>query len=107
MTILSAILSLLHVTERASEPVDIAVTLDALAGAYEAQHGMLLDWRHSVVDLMRLLDIDSSLENRRELATELSYPGNIEATGAMNMWLHREIMRRVAENGGKVPEELL
>jgi hypothetical protein len=103
VTILTRILELLHCAEPQPEPVDIAHTLDALADKADQR----LDWRHSVVDLMKLLDMDSGLDARRELAEELHWPGDPSAAGAMNVWLHKEIMRRVAENGGKVPAELL
>lgn len=86
-----------------AEPVDIAPILDDLA----AKAGQKLDWRHSVVDLMKALDMDSSLDARTELASELSYPGDPANVSAMNVWLHTEIMRRVRDNGGKVPDELL
>ena len=65
-----------------------------------------LNWRTSIVDLMKLLDIDSSLDNRKELATELGYSGDKDGSAEMNIWLHREVMRRLAANGGKVPAGL-
>lgn len=65
-----------------------------------------LNWRTSIVDLMKLLGIDSSLDNRKELATELGYTGNKDGSAEMNIWLHREVMRQLAANGGKVPASL-
>ncbi|HET9355486.1 MAG TPA: DUF3597 domain-containing protein [Sphingomicrobium sp.] len=65
-----------------------------------------LNWRSSIVDLMKLLDIDSSLDNRKELATELGYTGDKDGSAEMNIWLHKEVMRRLAQNGGKVPAGL-
>jgi hypothetical protein len=65
-----------------------------------------LDWRRSIVDLMKLLDLDSSLSARKELAKELNYTGDMNDSGSMNMWLHKQVMRKLAENGGKVPEDL-
>ena len=65
-----------------------------------------LDWRHSIVDLMKLLDLDSSLSARKELAQELHYSGDMNDSAAMNVWLHKQVMQKLAENGGKVPEEL-
>lgn len=65
-----------------------------------------LNWRTSIVDLMKLLDIDSSLDNRKELASELGYTGAKDGSAAMNIWLHKEVMRRLAANGGKVPAGL-
>lgn len=65
-----------------------------------------LNWRTSIVDLMKLLDLDSSLDNRKELATELGYTGAKDGSAEMNMWLHREVMRQLAATGGKVPAAL-
>ena len=65
-----------------------------------------LNWRTSIVDLMKLLDLDSSLDNRKELAEELGYTGDKDGSAEMNIWLHREVMRRLAQNGGKVPAGL-
>ena len=84
-------------------PVDIAAVLDGMA----ARHGEKLDWKHSIVDLMKLVGMDSSLAERKELATDLKYTGDMNDSATMNMWLHKEVMRKLAENGGKVPAELL
>ena len=65
-----------------------------------------LNWRTSIVDLMKLLDIDSNLDNRKELATELGYPGEKNGSAEMNIWLHKAVMTKLAENGGKVPAGL-
>ena len=65
-----------------------------------------LNWRTSIVDLMKLLDMDSSLADRKELATELGYTGATDGSAEMNMWLHKEVMRQLAANGGKVPASL-
>ena len=65
-----------------------------------------LNWRSSIVDLMKLLDIDSSLDNRKELATELGYTGDKDGSAEMNIWPHKEVMRRLAQNGGRVPSNL-
>jgi Domain of unknown function (DUF3597) len=64
------------------------------------------DWRHSIVDLMKLLDLDSSLAARKQLAQELRYSGDTSDSAAMNMWLHKQVMIKLAENGGKVPDDL-
>ena len=82
--------------------VDIAAVMDKLADASPED----LDWRTSIVDLMKLLKLDSSLTARKQLASELHYTGSTKDTAAMNMWLHREVMLKLAENGGKVPAEL-
>jgi hypothetical protein len=86
----------------AAAPVDVEAVLTGLA----AGKGQRLDWRHSIVDLMKLLDLDSSLANRKELAEELGYAGPKDGSAEMNLWLHRAVMRRLAEHGGRVPEDL-
>ena len=83
-------------------PVDVAAIMDNLAG----QSSERLDWRRSIVDLMKLLNLDSSLAARKELAQELSYTGDMNDSASMNVWLHKQVMTKLAENGGKVPDEL-
>ena len=87
----------------ASAPVDVAAILDAAVKA----SGQKLDWKHSIVDLMKALDLDSSLSARKELADELNYTGDKNDSATMNVWLHKALMKALAENGGKVPAELL
>ena len=82
--------------------VDVEKVLNERA----AQNKQKLDWRHSIVDLMKLLDLDSSQTARKQLATELKYDGDMNDSAKMNMWLHKHVMRRLAENGGKVPDDL-
>ena len=65
-----------------------------------------LNYKTSIVDLMKLLGMDSSLENRKELATELGYTGDKDGSAEMNIWLHKQVMRQLAEHGGKVPANL-
>jgi hypothetical protein len=65
-----------------------------------------LNYRSSIVDLMKLLGMDSNLENRKELATELGYKGPTDGSAEMNIWLHKEVMRQLAAHGGKVPANL-
>jgi hypothetical protein len=84
-------------------PVDIAAVLDRMAAAHHEK----LDWKHSIVDLMKLVGMDSSLAERKELAEDLKYTGDMHDSAKMNMWLHKEVMRKLAENGGKVPADLL
>jgi hypothetical protein len=72
-----------------------------------AANGQKLDWRHSIVDLMKLVGMDSSLAARKELAADLKYSGDTNDSAAMNIWLHKEVMGKLAANGGKVPPELL
>jgi Domain of unknown function (DUF3597) len=83
--------------------VDVTAILDGLA----AKNPEKLDWRKSIVDLMKLVGIDSSLSARKQLAAELHYSGDEKDSAAMNVWLHKEVLKKIAENGGKVPEELL
>lgn len=84
--------------------VDVVAQLEALA----ASNAQKLNWRTSIVDLLKLLDIDSSLAARKELATELNCPGALMGDSAkMNMWLHKTVLARIAENGGNIPAELL
>jgi hypothetical protein len=84
------------------QPVDVEPILDGKATHADQK----LNWRTSIVDLMKLLDIDSSLENRKALAHELGYAGDTGDSAAMNVWLHKQVMQRVAANGGKVPANL-
>ena len=65
-----------------------------------------LNWRQSIVDLMKLFKLDSSLNARKELAKELGYTGALDGSAEMNVWLHRQVMTKLAESGGKVPEHL-
>lgn len=83
--------------------IDLTAHLDKLADDADED----LDWRKSIVDLMKLLDMDSSLGNRRALAAELGFTGNTKDTAAMNIWLHKQVMTKLAANGGNVPKELL
>jgi hypothetical protein len=84
-------------------PVDVEAVLSQMAN----QHSGQLNWRASIVDLMKLLNLDSSLQARKELARELNYNGDVNDSAAMNIWLHKQVMKKLAENGGKVPSELL
>lgn len=87
----------------AAAPIDIVPLLDAAV----KKSGQKLDWRHSIVDLMKAVGMDASLAERRELAAELGFKGDPHDTATMNMFLHKALMKRLAENGGKVPAELL
>jgi Domain of unknown function (DUF3597) len=82
------------------------VDVDAVVSGLAAQKKERLDWRTSIVDLMKVLDLDSSLAARKELARELGYAGDTRDTAAMNIWLHKQVMTKLAEHGGKVPEQL-
>jgi 3-oxoacyl-ACP reductase-like protein len=87
---------------QASQPVDVEAVLNQLAST----KGQTLNWRTSIVDLMKLLDLESSLDNRKALARELGYSGDMNDSASMNIWLHKQVMRKLAENGGKVPADL-
>ena len=95
-------------TTTASAPAGSATQVDvgAILTKLAADNEEKLDWRHSIVDLMKLLDLDSSLSARKELAKELHYSGDANDSAKMNVWLHKQVMVKLAENGGKVPEEL-
>lgn len=86
-----------------AEPVDVAAILNDLA----KKNPEKLDWKRSIVDLMKLVGMDSSFTARKQLAAELHYSGDPNDSAAMNIWLHKEVMKKLAENGGKVPQELL
>ena len=91
-------------TAPAAPPVvDVSAILDGLA----KKNPEKLDWRHSIVDLMKLVGMDSSLTARKQLATELHYSGDQNDSATMNVWLQKEVLKKLAENGGKVPQELL
>jgi hypothetical protein len=87
-------------------PSGQGVDVEAVLKGMAAQSKQKLDYRHSIVDLMKLLDLDSSLTARKELAKELHYSGDTNDSAAMNVWLHKQVMRKLAENGGKVPDDL-
>jgi len=86
----------------AGTPVDVTAILDKLAASNKEK----LDWRRSIVDLMKLINLDSSLAARKELAEELHYTGDKNDSASMNIWLHKQVMTKLAENGGKVPDDL-
>ncbi len=71
-----------------------------------ANAGQPLNWRTSIVDLLKLLELDSSLQSRKELAQELNYSGDTNDSASMNIWLHKQVMNKLAANGGKVPADL-
>ena len=88
---------------QSQQPVDVEQVLTQIS---EEKGNPDLNWRTSIVDLMKLLDLDSSLANRKELATELGYTGEKDGSAEMNIWLHKKTMQELAANGGKVPAEL-
>jgi hypothetical protein len=80
------------------------VDVEAVLTQRAAQNKQKLDWRRSIVDLMKLLELDSSLAARKELAKELGYSGDTDDSASMNVWLHKQVMQKLAASGGKVPE---
>ena len=86
-----------------AQSVDVAPILDKAVAAKKEK----LEWRTSIVDLMKALDIDSSLTARKELAHELGYTGDTNDSASMNICLHKTVMQKLAENGGKVPDSML
>ena len=83
--------------------IDVAAILDGLA----AKNPEKLDWKKSIVDLMKLVGMDSSFKARKQLAQELNYTGDPNDSATMNVWLHKQVLIKISENGGKVPEDLL
>ena len=86
-----------------AQPVDVEQVLERIS---VGKGNPNLNWRTSIVDLMKLLDLDSSLDNRKELATELGYSGAKDGSAEMNIWLHKAVMRELEKSGGKVPASL-
>ncbi|MEQ1548884.1 MAG: DUF3597 domain-containing protein [Chakrabartia sp.] len=86
----------------APQPVDVEAIMTAAAASVDYDS----NWRTSIVDLMKLCGLDSSLGNRKELATELGFSGDMNDSASMNIWLHRQVMNKLAANGGFVPADL-
>ncbi|MDQ1923829.1 DUF3597 domain-containing protein [Massilia pseudoviolaceinigra] len=82
------------------EQIDVEAILSGMP------QSQTLNWRTSIVDLLKLLNLDSSLQSRKELANELDYTGDTSDSASMNIWLHRQVMNKLAANGGKVPADL-
>jgi len=82
------------------------IDVEKILSERAAKNTQKLDWRHSIVDLMKLLDLDSSQTARKQLATELKFDGDTNDSAKMNVWLHKSVMRKLAENGGQVPADL-
>jgi hypothetical protein len=89
-------------TAAPAQTVDVAPILDKAVAAKKEK----LEWRTSIVDLMKALDIDSSLGARKELAKELGYTGDTNDSASMNIWLHKQVMSKLAANGGKLPADV-
>lgn len=84
------------------QPVDVAGILDFM----NAQRAQTLNWRTSIVDLMKLIGLESSLAERRALADELGYTGDRSDTAAMNIWLHKQVIQKIIDNGGQLPRDM-
>lgn len=91
----------------APQPAAQQVDVEAILEERAASSGQKLNWRTSIVDLMKLLGMESSLAERKELAQELGYTGALDGSAEMNIWLHKRVMRELAANGGKVPQSML
>jgi hypothetical protein len=91
--------------EQPAQPAQ-QVDVDAVLADLAQEKGQQLNYKSSIVDLMKLLDLDSSLTNRKELAEELGYSGPRDGSADMNIWLHKAVMKKLEENGGKVSPEL-
>ncbi|WP_338662150.1 DUF3597 domain-containing protein [Pararoseomonas sp. SCSIO 73927] len=85
-----------------AQSVDVEAVLTDMA----SKNSQKLNWQTSIVDLMKLLGLDSGLESRKELARDLGYSGSTDDSASMNIWLHKQVMQKLAENGGKVPDSL-
>ena len=92
-------------TDEPAKPISKEEFREILA-KLDAEQEEDLDWKKSIVDLMKLLKLDSSLTARRQLARELGYTGRLNGSAQMNIWLHNQVMKKVAEGGGKVPESI-
>ena len=90
-------------TPAPAAPVDVDGILDFM----NDQRDQKLNWRTSIVDLMKLTGMDSTLAERKELAGELGYTGDMSDSASMNIWLHKQVIKKLSENGGKVPAELV
>ena len=82
--------------------VEVEVMIEKLADAQDEEY----NWKQSIVDIMKLLKLDSSLSARKQLAQELGYTGALDGSAEMNIWLHKQVMTKLAESGGKVPDSL-
>src|ERR1700761_6900278 len=83
-----------------------AVDIDAVLTSMAAKQGVALNWKTSIVDLMKLVKLDPSLQNRKQLAQELGYTGDMSDSAAMNIWLHKQVMTQLERHGGKLPPDI-
>ena len=89
----------------AGKPIPMA-DVEAMIAKIASQQKEQYNWKQSIVDLMKLLKLDSSLDARKQLAKELGYTGALDGSAEMNVWLHKQVMQKLAESGGQVPESL-
>jgi 3-oxoacyl-ACP reductase-like protein len=94
-------------TAAAPAPPPVVVDVTAILDDLAANNPQKLDWRHSIVDLMKLVGMESSLAERKELADELGFTGDKSDSASMNIWLHKQVIKKLSENGGKVPADLV
>ncbi len=99
--------SMSDVTASSSSTAPAAVDVEAIMTDLETKSGHKSNWHESIVDMMSLLGMDNSLAQRKALATELGYTGSMNDSATMNVWLHKEVMKQMAANGGKVPASML
>jgi hypothetical protein len=103
----SAVTGTASAAPAAAAPTQMSdVDVEAVMNNLAAKNPEKLDWRRSIVDLMKLLNLDSSFAARKELAKELGYTGDSNDSATMNVWLHKQVMQKLAANGGKVPADL-
>jgi 3-oxoacyl-ACP reductase-like protein len=94
-------------TAAAPAPPPVVIDVTAILDDLAANNPQKLDWRHSIVDLMKLVGMESSLAERKELADELGFTGDKSDSASMNIWLHKQVIKKLSENGGKVPADLV
>lgn len=112
MSILGSIMSAIFGTKAVAADGTVTtpgstVDVDALMTKLAAENKEKLNWKTSIVDLMKLLKLDSSITARKQLAKDLNYTGDTNDSATMNMWLHKQVLQKVAANGGKVPADLM
>jgi len=89
-----------------AQPPMAEVDVEEILKGLEGKTAQKLDWRHSIVDLMKILGMDSDIESRKQLAKELNYTGDMNDSAKMNIWLHAQVMKKLEENGGKIPDAM-
>lgn len=82
------------------------INVEEVLSGMAAKNSQKLDWQHSIVDLMKMLDMNSDLASRKQLAKELNYTGDTNDSATMNVWLHKQVMKKFEENGGKIPASM-